>query len=105
MRMLGMTFSNAEVDAFAKSLAREIAERCAPGEAERPEDKRGRRRLTRTLESVYSKAREYRREHRLGVYRKARLGNTFKWELKELGYGEQFVEETTKGLVLSISRD
>ena len=104
MRLLGRLSPNREVDAFAKALAQELAERCAPGDGERPADKRGQRRLTRALEGVYTKARDYRRVHRLGVYRKARLGNTFKWELKALGYSEPFVEETTKGLVVSISR-
>jgi hypothetical protein len=59
--------------------------------------------MIRALESVYAQAREYRVQPPLGVYKKARLGNTFQWELKDKGYSEAFVDETTKGLVLSLS--
>ena len=34
------------------------------------------------------------------TYKKARLANAFKWELKELGYSEKFVEVATEGLVV-----
>ena len=43
-------------------------------------------------------------EHKLGVYKKARLGNTFRWELEELGYSKKFVETATEGLVVYLTR-
>jgi hypothetical protein len=47
---------------------------------------------------------DFQREHNLGIYGKARLGNTFKWELKEMGYQNEFVNEATKGLLVSLNR-
>jgi hypothetical protein len=41
---------------------------------------------------------------KLGVYGKAKLGTTFKWELKELGYDDDFVDEFTRNLLLHLSR-
>jgi hypothetical protein len=40
----------------------------------------------------------------LGVYKKARLGNTFRWELEEMGYSEKFIELATEGLIVYITR-
>ncbi|MGK0172896.1 MAG: hypothetical protein ACI9W2_004639 [Gammaproteobacteria bacterium] len=106
-RMLSKIFSNTELDTFAKSLAAELVQRY-PVELHRVQssqslEKKTQKRMIRALESIYARAREYRVQHPLGVYKKARLGNTFQWELKETGYSEAFVDETTKGLVLSLS--
>ena len=97
--------SSKEVDQFAKSLAQEVAKRYPPamdkGSAER---KISQKRLSGILENTFSKATDYRNQHKLGVYKKARLSNTFRWELQELGYSETFVEMATEGLVIYISR-
>lgn len=93
---------NREIDAFSRELARELAERCTAEMAARPAGKKGQKKLGRALDRIYSRARQYCREHRLGVYGTARLGNTFKWELREMGYDGAFVEEATKGLILSM---
>ena len=97
--------SGKEVDQFAKSLAQDIAKRYPPamdqGSAER---KVSQKRLTAILEETFGKASAYKNDHRLGVYKKARLSNTFRWELEELGYTKRFVEVATEGLVIYISR-
>jgi hypothetical protein len=97
--------SSKEVDEFAKGLAQGIAKRYPPvmdqGAAER---KISQKRLTAILEETFGRASTYRKENKLGVYKKARLSNTFRWELEELGYTKQFVEVATEGLVVYISR-
>jgi hypothetical protein len=97
--------SSKEVDAFAKDLAQNIAKRYPPamdqGSAER---KISQKRLTAILEETFGKASAYKTDHKLGVYKKARLSNTFRWELQELGYTKPFVELATEGLVVYISR-
>jgi hypothetical protein len=72
-------------------------------------DQDGQRRLSQKriitiLEEAFSRAAAFRKQHKLGVYKKARLGNTFRWELKEWGYSEKFVEIATEGLIVYISR-
>jgi hypothetical protein len=62
------------------------------------------KRLVSALEQICGKALGFREQHDLGIYRKARLGNTFRWELAELGYGKDFVDDVTQRMVVHISR-
>ena len=96
--------SGKQVDEFAKSLAQELAKRYPPAMDKEGERKLSQKRLTAILEDTYAKAVDFRQQHKLGVYKKARLGNTFRWELQEMGYSEKFVEMATEGLVVYITR-
>jgi hypothetical protein len=96
--------SGKDVDAFAKTLALDLAKRYPPALDKGGERKLSQKRLTSLLEDTFSKAVSFKNEHKLGVYKKARLGNTFRWELQELGYSEKFVETATEGLVVYIAR-
>jgi hypothetical protein len=97
--------SSKEVDEFAKSLVQDIAKRYPPGmDAGGAERKISQKRLTSILEDAFAKALDYRHQNKLGVYKKARLSNTFRWGLKDLGYGDKFVDVATEGLVVYISR-
>jgi hypothetical protein len=60
--------------------------------------------LERKVDELFEKAVAFRKEHKLGVYKKARLANSFRWEMKELGYDPDFVEAATEKLVVAISR-
>jgi hypothetical protein len=97
-------FSSKDVDAFAKSLAVEVSKRYPPSLDRAKEKKISQNRIARVLEDAYNKAIEFRSDRNLGVYRKARLGNTFRWELTELGYSKQFVEVATEGMIVYITR-
>lgn len=97
--------SSKQVDEFAKSLARELAGQCPP----EPGANGGRpnvtpKRMASVLEQVCGKALGFREQHGLGVYKKARLGNTFRWELTDLGFSKDFAEEVTQRLIVYISR-
>jgi len=104
MGILKKLFSSKEIDAFAKELAQSLAKRYPPSLETAQAKKISVNRVTKVLEDVVEKAVEYNRKNPLGVYRKARLGNTFRWELKELGYSEKFVEVATEGLIVHLSR-
>ena len=96
--------SGKDVDAFAKTLAQELAKRYPPALDKGSERKISQKRLTTILEDTFSHAAEFRKQNKLGVYKKARLGNTFRWELQDMGYSEKFVEIATEGLVVYITR-
>lgn len=96
--------SSKDVDQFAKSLATEISKRYPPSLDQAKEKKISQNRIARILEDTYGKAVTFKTERNLGIYRKARLGNTFQWELTELGYSKPFVEMATEGLIVYISR-
>ncbi len=95
--------SSKEVDAFAKSLAQELAKRYPAALDKGSERKVSQKRLTTILEDTFSRAADFKKQHKLGVYKKARLGNTFRWELQEMGYSEKFVEVATEGLIVYIT--
>jgi len=102
--MFGWFSKNKEVDAFARTLAQDIAKRYPPVMDTATEKKVSVNRLSKILEDAYGKARQFNQATKLGFYRKARLGNAFRWELKELGYTTEFIEMATEGLIVYLSR-
>ena len=47
-------------------------------------------------------AAEFARGHKLNAYKKAQLGNAFKWALKDAGYADEYVDKLTDLLVLQL---
>lgn len=94
--------SGSQVDNFAKSLVQELARHYPPA-YEQGEGKADRK-VFSVLDSLFGKARDFRNLHKLGVYKKARLANTFRWEMQELGYSAKFTEFATEGLVVSMTQ-
>ena len=92
-----------EIDAFAAVLAEDLGRRFPP-KSEARKDRGARNQLASITDALYAQAVRFRHENRLGVYGKAKLGNAFRWRLKELGYTDVFVNEVTHGLVLTLSR-
>ena len=93
-----------DVDEFAKKLADMVAKRYPPTLDQSKEKRVSANRITKVLEDVLEEAARYREQNRLGVYKKARLANSFKWQLTELGYTDKFVEIATEGLVVYTTR-
>ncbi len=49
-----------------------------------------------TLRSIDAKIVAFKAAHSLNGYRKAQLGNTFKWALKDAGYDAAYVDNLTE---------
>ena len=96
-------FSSDRLNQFATELAQDFARRYPPAMANNPVQMVSPGRLTTLLETTFLKARNYTLEHRLGIFRKAILGNNVKWALKDLGYNETFIEIVTEGLIVHIT--
>ena len=96
--------SGKQVDEFAKTLAQELAKRYPPALDKGGERRISQKRMTTILEDTCNRALEFKKQHRLGVYKKARLGNTFRWELQEMGYSGKFIETATEGVIVYITR-
>ena len=96
--------SGKQVDEFSKTLAQELAKRYPPALDRGNERRISQKRLTMILEETFNRAKDFRKQHKLGVYKKARLGNTFRWELQDMGYSEKFVEVATEGLIIYVTR-
>ena len=95
--------SGKQVDEFAKSLVSDIARYYPPVETADGPRKASQKKVASVLEGALNKAVDFKRKHKLGIYKTARLGNTFRWELKELGYNETFIEAMVKDLVIRLS--
>jgi hypothetical protein len=100
--MLFDLFSPSKVDAFAKTLASQVARRYPPAVANNPERTISQKRLATILEEAFSGAHRFNEENRLGVLRRAKLGNTFRWTLREMGYDEEFIDTATDLLLASL---
>lgn len=103
MALLGKLFG-ADVQAFAKSLAEDLSKRYPPSLDQSAEKKISPNRLTKVLEDTFNKAVAFKTENKLGAYGKAKLGNSFRWELKDLGYTDEFIEVATEGMVVYLTR-
>jgi hypothetical protein len=90
---------NAQIDAFGIELANEVAKR-VPLQPKTPvATRKGNEKYAKALDHALDLAVRFQRDNNLGVYGKARMFNAFKWELKRLGYPEEFVDPTTAALV------
>jgi len=95
--------SGKQVDEFAKGLVAEIVKYYPPAPAADGQKAYSQRKVASVLEDALKRAVEFKRQHKLGIYKTARLGNTVRWEMKELGYGEEFTEALVKDLVVRLS--
>ncbi len=62
------------------------------------------KKISYSLEQVYQVAREYYAERKLGTMRRAILANNLRWDLKELGYPDDFIAVVTEGLIVELDR-
>jgi hypothetical protein len=95
-------FDTQELEEFALSLATDLARRFPPASEART-DPGATHQIKVILEGLAARAVRYHEQHKLGVYKKAKLGNVFQWKLKELGYSAEFVERATKELVTRLA--
>lgn len=101
MAIFGL-FNTREVDEFAVALANDLGRRFPPASESRT-DVGAKNQIKVILEGLGARAVRYHAEHKLGIYKKAKLGNAFKWKLKELGYSDEFAERATKDIVTRLA--
>ena len=89
------------VDEFARALAKDVIGRVPP----QPDSaKRGTPdRLRNMREAIVARASAFGRTHSINWYKKAHLGNTFKWELRGAGYDQEFVDAITYDVLVAIT--
>jgi hypothetical protein len=91
-----------ELEEFAAGLAADLARRFPPASEART-DPGAVHQIKVILEGLAARAVRYHEQHKLGVYKKAKLGNVFRWKLQELGYSTAFAERATKELVTRLA--
>lgn len=91
-----------DIEKFATEVARDFAKACPLAETQG--ERGSMKKLARSIEAACERAAAFQKEKKLGIYGKAKLGTTFKWELKALGYDDDFIDEFTRNLMLRLSR-
>ena len=95
-------FDTKEVDEFARALAQDLIGRLPPQQPDN--SKRATpERLRNTRDAILSRTAAFARTHNINWYKKAHLGNTFKWELRGAGYDQQFVDAITYDVLVAIT--
>ena len=84
-------FNAGEAVLFAQEIVRET-NRLFP-----PADRKGKaipkKEYQRRFDSLIARIRTFSLRHKLNIYKKAKLLNTIKWELKDAGHEEVFISE------------
>lgn len=97
-------FSFAAEKALARELTQRLVKEVPPGLIENKRKLLSVNKVTRLLETSFQTATDFQLENKLGFIGRAALANAFKWELKESGYPDDFVEVATEGLVVALAK-
>jgi len=91
-------FDASEAKAFGISLAHFYIERIPPGDSGGENKSIAKRQ--EVINKLFQQMARFKLEHKLNIYKKAQMGNAFKWVLKDAGYDYVFVDILTKDLML-----
>lgn len=91
-----------ELEEFAIVLATDLGRRFPPASEART-DPGAEHQIKVILQGLAARAVRYHDQRKLGVYKKAKLANAFKWKLNELGYSKKFIERATKEIVTRLA--
>ncbi len=95
-------FDTNDVDQFARALAQDLIGRMPVSQLDAGK-KMTPERLRNTREAILSRTTAFARNHKINWYKKAHLGNTFKWELRGAGYQQQFIDAMTYDVLMAIT--
>ena len=101
---LGAMFDTKEIETFATGLAEDLGRRFPP-QSESRTDPGAKHQIKAILDGLAVRAVRYREQQRLGIYKKAKLANVFRWKLTDLGYSKEFVEHATKIIATNIATE
>lgn len=91
-------FDARDAQQFGNTLADFYIER-APKDLD---DKKTQKKKQDTVQKLVAQVEIYKVKNKLNLYKKAKLGNAFKWKLLDAGYPESLADELTKIILVSI---
>lgn len=95
-------FDTREIDEFGRSIASELTKR-VPLSSLDSGKKKTVGQLKSSHHAIFTRAEHFAHGHRLNFYKRARLGNSFRWALRDAGYPPDLVEAWTYELVTMIT--
>ena len=87
---------------FGTALAKFYIERIPVTTNPNENDKKFASKTKSTLDKMSQRVGEFKASNRLNTYKKAQLGNAFKWSLREAGYDKAYIDRLTQWLVTRI---
>jgi len=92
--MIGRWFDSDEAVDFGRAIAKDI-NRLFPPEASPNASHRtiSPKKEQKKLDGLALRIREFAKGHKLNVYKKAKLLNTVKWELRDAGHADKLIDE------------
>ena len=93
-------FDSSEAENFGKSLAQLLIKK-TPVSSKNNKIK-GIAKQFDAVDQMYLQLEQFKLGNRLNVYKKAKLGSAFKYELLAAGYDPELVDQVTKGLLLKL---
>ena len=93
-----VAMSAKEAKEFGLSLAEFFAQRVPP-ESIPATEKKPLRKVGEVVSKLHAQVERFRADHKLNMYKKAKLANAFQWKLFDLGYDKLIVQELTKELL------
>jgi hypothetical protein len=90
------------IEEFANALADDLGRRFPPASEART-DPGAKHQLNVIIDGLSARAIRFHQQQKLGIYKKAKLANVFRWRLTELGYTKPFVEQVTKAVVTRLA--
>lgn len=85
---------------FGSKLAEFYDRKCR--EIEKGADRKQEEKRHRLISQVLLQVRQFKNSRKMSTYKKAKLGNAFKWKLKELGYDHELIGLLTKEIMLEL---
>ena len=89
-----------EAEAFGNSLAEFFDEKFRANT--KAKDQKIAAKQQKLVSEVLTKAQQYKAAHKLNAYQKAKLGNAFKWKLRDLGHDSELIDLMTKDLMFAL---
>lgn len=86
---------------FGASLAAFFIERVPANE--RINEKKFSAKIEKILRQMSDQIVRFKVNNKLNAYKKAQLGNSFKWALKDAGFAAEQIDQLTKWLMLQVS--
>jgi len=99
-QMLLNWFDAREAKVFGETLAKHFAA-VAPS-AERYGDKAFEMKTSKVFKQMADQVATFKRQHKLNMFKKAQLGNTFRWHLLDLGLDKHYVDKLTHWLMIEL---
>ncbi len=97
--MFGL-FGSKDAENFAIELVRDFSKRCPPASLAKGSQSEA---FARAVDDLWARVADFQRAKRLGVYGKAKFGTAFKYQLQDLGYSAELVDELLRTLLIRMS--